>query len=102
MLARALLMKPRLILADEPVSMVDASLRATILASLQRMNTGRSHAGLGGDGDRTCHTPRSSTSRHAPRMSFGLTELRREPADTGAEGVWLSNGYIITCGKLSP
>jgi methylmalonyl-CoA/ethylmalonyl-CoA epimerase len=25
---------------------------------------------------------------------FGLTELRREPADTGAEGVWLSDGYI--------
>ena len=31
MVARALLIKPRLILADEPVSMVDASLRATIL-----------------------------------------------------------------------
>src|SRR5262249_59082852 len=39
MVARALLLKPRLILADEPVSMVDASLRATILASLRRMNT---------------------------------------------------------------
>jgi peptide/nickel transport system ATP-binding protein len=38
MVARALLMHPRLILADEPVSMVDASLRATILGSLQRMN----------------------------------------------------------------
>jgi peptide/nickel transport system ATP-binding protein len=38
MVARALLMKPRLILADEPVSMVDASLRATILACLRRMN----------------------------------------------------------------
>jgi catechol 2,3-dioxygenase-like lactoylglutathione lyase family enzyme len=25
---------------------------------------------------------------------FGLTELRRRPADTGAEGVWLSDGYI--------
>lgn len=32
--ARALLLKPRLIIADEPVSMVDASLRATILDSL--------------------------------------------------------------------
>jgi oligopeptide/dipeptide ABC transporter ATP-binding protein len=38
MVARALLCHPRLILADEPVSMVDASLRATILASLQRLN----------------------------------------------------------------
>src|SRR5204863_7030687 len=38
MVARALLLKPRLIIADEPVSMVDASLRATILESLRRLN----------------------------------------------------------------
>lgn len=38
MVARALLCRPRVILADEPVSMVDASLRATILASLQQLN----------------------------------------------------------------
>ena len=25
---------------------------------------------------------------------FGLTELRRTPPDTGADGVWLSDGYI--------
>lgn len=25
---------------------------------------------------------------------FGLKELRRTPADSGAEGVWLSDGYI--------
>ena len=25
---------------------------------------------------------------------FGLKELRRKPADTGAEGVWLTDGYI--------
>jgi len=25
---------------------------------------------------------------------FGLTELRRRPSDTGAEGVWLTDGYI--------
>jgi peptide/nickel transport system ATP-binding protein len=41
MVARALLLKPRLILADEPVSMVDASLRATILASLRTMTLER-------------------------------------------------------------
>jgi oligopeptide/dipeptide ABC transporter ATP-binding protein len=35
--ARALLLKPRLIVADEPVSMVDASLRATILESLDTL-----------------------------------------------------------------
>ena len=34
MIARALLLSPRIIIADEPVSMVDASLRATILESL--------------------------------------------------------------------
>ncbi|MFN8445399.1 MAG: ABC transporter ATP-binding protein [Caldilineaceae bacterium] len=36
MVARALILKPRIILADEPVSMIDASLRATVLGSLQR------------------------------------------------------------------
>jgi peptide/nickel transport system ATP-binding protein len=38
MVARALLLKPRVILADEPVSMIDASLRATILQSLRKLN----------------------------------------------------------------
>lgn len=38
MVARALLLRPRLIIADEPVSMVDASLRATILGNLQELN----------------------------------------------------------------
>ena len=37
MVARALLLQPKLIVADEPVSMVDASLRATILGSLRRL-----------------------------------------------------------------
>lgn len=36
--ARALLLKPRLIIADEPVSMVDASLRATILENLRTLH----------------------------------------------------------------
>jgi peptide/nickel transport system ATP-binding protein len=38
MVARALILKPRVIMADEPVSMVDASLRATILESLRTLN----------------------------------------------------------------
>ena len=38
MVARALLLRPRLLVADEPVSMVDASLRATILASVVKLN----------------------------------------------------------------
>lgn len=38
MIARALLLDPRVIIADEPVSMVDASLRATILENLLRLN----------------------------------------------------------------
>jgi peptide/nickel transport system ATP-binding protein len=35
--ARALLLRPKLLIADEPVSMVDASLRATILESLNKL-----------------------------------------------------------------
>ncbi len=38
MVARALALRPRIILADEPVSMVDASLRATILRSIRDLN----------------------------------------------------------------
>ena len=38
MVARALLLKPRIIVADEPVSMVDASLRATILGNVDLLN----------------------------------------------------------------
>lgn len=38
MVARALLLRPRILLADEPVSMVDASLRATILDSVYTLN----------------------------------------------------------------
>src|SRR5262245_24771707 len=41
MVARALLLRPRLIVADEPVSMVDASLRATILGALRTMHLER-------------------------------------------------------------
>lgn len=36
--ARAMLLKPKLIIADEPVSMVDASLRATILESIYTLH----------------------------------------------------------------
>jgi len=37
MVARALLLRPRLLVADEPVSMVDASLRMTILGNMQAL-----------------------------------------------------------------
>ena len=37
-LARALLLRPQLLVADEPVSMVDASLRATILEAMDKLN----------------------------------------------------------------
>ncbi|MBZ0286464.1 MAG: ABC transporter ATP-binding protein, partial [Anaerolineae bacterium] len=36
--ARTLLLRPRLVIADEPVSMVDASLRATILENLRTLH----------------------------------------------------------------
>ena len=38
-IARALLLRPRLIIADEPVSMLDASVRVEILDLLQRVQT---------------------------------------------------------------
>ncbi len=36
--ARALILNPKLLLADEPVSMVDASLRATLLKQIRELN----------------------------------------------------------------
>ena len=38
MVARSLLLHPRVIIADEPVSMIDASLRATVIESLRNLN----------------------------------------------------------------
>ncbi len=43
MVARAMMLKPAVLIADEPVSMVDASLRATILETLFRL---RHEAGM--------------------------------------------------------
>lgn len=37
--ARALILRPKLLIADEPVSMVDASLRATLLKQIRELNT---------------------------------------------------------------
>ncbi|MEX1018857.1 MAG: ABC transporter ATP-binding protein [Litorilinea sp.] len=41
MVARALLLNPQLIIADEPVSMIDASLRAQVLDTLRKLNQER-------------------------------------------------------------
>lgn len=38
MVARALLVQPKVIIADEPVSMIDASLRATVLDTFRRLH----------------------------------------------------------------
>lgn len=38
MVARALIVNPKVIIADEPVSMIDASLRATVLTTLRKLN----------------------------------------------------------------
>jgi peptide/nickel transport system ATP-binding protein len=43
MIARTLLLRPKVIVADEPVSMVDASLRVTILANLLQL---KEHFGI--------------------------------------------------------
>ena len=37
MVARALMLNPKLIIADEPVSMIDASLRTSVLANLRQL-----------------------------------------------------------------
>ena len=37
MVARTLLLRPRIIVADEPVSMIDASLRVTVLGNLLQL-----------------------------------------------------------------
>jgi len=39
MVARALLLQPKLLIADEPASMIDASLRALVLGSLRTLNS---------------------------------------------------------------
>ena len=77
--ARALLLKPRLIIADEPVSMVDASLRATILESLRQLQSGLRHLlplhharpddGL--SGERQHHRPLSRVGRRDGRCGAG-------------------------------
>ena len=40
------------------------------------------------------HTDDPAKTAEFYREIFGLKELRRQPADSGAEGVWLSDGYI--------
>ena len=59
--ARALLLKPRLLVADEPVSMVDASLRASILETLRRLqrNYGVSIIYITHDLTTACHIAKS-------------------------------------------
>ena len=40
------------------------------------------------------HTEDPSKTAEFYKEVFGLDELRREPKDTGEEGVWLTDGYI--------
>ncbi len=40
------------------------------------------------------HTEDPSKTAEFYKQVFGLDELRREPRDTGEEGVWLTDGYI--------
>ena len=40
------------------------------------------------------HTEDPNQTAEFYKKVFGLKELRRTPRDTGADGVWLSDGYI--------
>ena len=40
------------------------------------------------------HTEDPSKTAAFYKQVFGLDELRREPSDTGEDGVWLTDGYI--------
>ena len=40
------------------------------------------------------HTEDPAATAEWYKTVFGLDELRRTPADTGEEGVWLTDGYI--------
>lgn len=40
------------------------------------------------------HTEDPAQTAEWYKSVFGLDELRRTPADSGAEGVWLTDGYI--------
>jgi len=75
MVARALLLKPKLIVADEPVSMVDASLRATILGSLRKLAD--STASLFSTSPMTSPPPTRSATRFS--FSTGRTSSKRAP-----------------------
>ena len=40
------------------------------------------------------HTENPAKTAEWYKSVFGLDELRRTPADTGDDGVWLTDGYI--------
>jgi peptide/nickel transport system ATP-binding protein len=86
MVARAFLLRPRLIVADEPVSMVDASLRAMILEIMLRMRDefGISFVYITHDlstayqiSDRTCILYRGAIAEKGPTAS--VIERARHP-----------------------
>jgi peptide/nickel transport system ATP-binding protein len=86
MVARAFLLRPRLIVADEPVSMVDASLRAMILEIMLRMRDefGISFVYITHDlstayqiSDQTCILYRGSIAEKGPTTS--VIEHPRHP-----------------------
>jgi peptide/nickel transport system ATP-binding protein len=86
MVARAFLLRPRLIVADEPVSMVDASLRAMILEIMLRMRDefGISFVYITHDlstayqiSDQTCILYRGSIAENGPTTS--VIEHARHP-----------------------
>jgi peptide/nickel transport system ATP-binding protein len=83
MIARALLVEPRLLIADGPASMLDASLRATVLNLLLERNMAIlfithdiGHAAYVSDRMLSSCTVARSSSRAHPSRSCGRHAIR--------------------------
>ena len=123
--ARALVLRPKLLVADEPVSMVDASLRANILETLRGLQRDHgvsiiyithdlttayhiaesAHLGPAGRGDDLMGPDGYRTSL---LFQAGMPELRNDPrfarlcARLGLVEFWLASGQWPDCADEVP